>query len=250
MVVRLDYISKVYRCKMEDLESEKRNNTKRALLESARDLVSERGSDRISIQEITQRADVATGTYYNYFETKRDIFGAVALLLRSEMQGDLEPVRNKIKDPAMRVTITLRYYFEQAFNHIEWREFIRNTGLSEEITLRQPEEEALKDIEEGIKGGRFRVDDPSFTQSLILGMVKHVIQEIETRQADESCISYAIRSILQMLGLPELVSQALTLTPLPPIAATKRERKEKVNEGGLAPVTSISEYSSGLNSKN
>ena len=235
---------------MHDLESEKRNNTKRSLLESARNLVAERGSDRISIQEITKRADVATGTYYNYFETKRDIFIAVALHLRSQMQQDLEPVRNKIKDPAMRVTITLRYYFDQAFKHNEWREFIRNTGLSEDITLHQPEDEALKDIEEGIKGGRFRVDDPSFTQSLILGMVKHVIGQIESRKADESCISYAIRSILQMLGLPELVSQALTQTPLPPIAATKRERRETIHETILAPVTSISEYSSGLNTKN
>lgn len=234
---------------MDDRESEKRNQTKRSLLESARDLVAERGSDRISIQEITKRADVATGTYYNYFETKRDIFVAVALHLRSQMQEDLEPVRNKIKDPAMRVTITLRYYFDQAFNHNEWREFVSNTGISGEITLHQPEDEALKDIEEGIKGGRFRVDDPSFTQSLILGMVKHVIEQIESRKADKSCVNYAIRSILQMLGLPELVSQALTQTPLPPIAATKRERKQPLNETSLAPVTSISEYSSGLNSK-
>ena len=235
---------------MDDRESEKRNNTKRSLLESARDLVAERGSDRISIQEITKRADVATGTYYNYFETKRDIFVAVAHLMRSQMQQDLEPVRNKIKDPAMRVTITLRYYFDQAFSHSEWREFISNTGLSEDITLHQPEDEALTDIKEGIKGGRFRVDDPSFTQSLILGMVKHVIGQIESRKADKSCVNYAIRSVLQMLGLPELVSQALTQTPLPPIAATKRERRETFNETSLAPVTSISEYSSGLNSKN
>ena len=235
---------------MDDRESEKRNNTKRSLLESARDLVAERGSDRISIQEITKRSNVATGTYYNYFETKRDIFVAVAHHLRSQMQQDLEPVRNKIKDPAMRVTITLRYYFDQAFSHSEWREFISNTGLSEDITLHQPEDEALTDIKEGIKGGRFRVDDPSFTQSLILGMVKHVIGQIESRKADKSCVNYAIRSVLQMLGLPELVSQALTQTPLPPIAATKRERKQTFNETNLAPVTSISEYSSGLHSKN
>ena len=231
---------------MDDLESEKRNITKRALLESARDLVAERGSDRISIQEITKRADVATGTYYNYFETKRDIFVAVALHLRSQMQQDLEPVRNKIKDPAMRVTITLRFYFNQAFSHYEWREFTKNTGLSRQLVLHQPEEEALHDIKEGIKGGRFRVDDPSFTQSLIIGMVKHVISQIESGEANEACIDFAIRSILQMLGLPELVSQALTQTPLPPIAATKRERKERTSENILAPVTSISEYSSSL----
>ena len=90
------------------------------------------------------------------------------------------------------------------------------------------------------------MDDPSFTQSLIIGMVKHVISQIESGEANEACIDFAIRSILQMLGLPELVSQALTQTPLPPIAATKRERKERTSESILAPVTSISEYTSSL----
>ena len=90
------------------------------------------------------------------------------------------------------------------------------------------------------------MDDPSFTQSLIIGIVKHVIGQIESKEANDSCVDFAIRSILQMLGLPELVSQALTQTPLPPIAATKRERKERTRENILAPVTSISEYTSSL----
>ena len=95
------------------------------------------------------------------------------------------------------------------------------------------------------------MDDPSFTQSLIIGIVKHVIGQIESGEANESCVDFAIRSILQMLGLPELVSQALTQTPLPPIAATKRERRERLGDGDnvLAPVTSISEYTSGLHIK-
>ena len=233
---------------MDDRESERRNNTKKSLLESARALVEERGSDRISIQEITQRADVATGTYYNYFENKHEIFLAVADNIREEMAEDLEPIRIKIKDPAMRVTMTLRYYFNQAITNQEWKDFISRTGLENEVILSQADKQALSDIEDGIKGGRFRVDDPKFTRSLINGMVKHVVLSIRDQVIDRKAIDYAIRSILQMLGLPELVSQALTQTPLPPIAASKRDKQEQLQNTGLAPVTSISEYSSSFKS--
>lgn len=229
---------------MDDRESERRNNTKRSLLESARALVEERGSDRISIQEITQRAEVATGTYYNYFDNKHQIFLAVADSIREEMADDLEPIRIKIKDPAMRVTMTLRYYFNQAITNQDWKDFISRTRLENEVILSQSEEQALSDIEDGIKGGRFRVDDSEFTRSLITGMVRHVVCSIRDQKADRKAIDYAIRSILQMLGLPELVSKALTQTPLPPIAASKRNKHEKTQNSGLAPVTSISEYSS------
>ena len=47
----------------------KRLRTRKALIHAARDLVYERGHKRISIQDITERATVGTGTFYNYFET-------------------------------------------------------------------------------------------------------------------------------------------------------------------------------------
>ncbi len=221
---------------VEIVNSEKRKVTRRALLEAARDLVFEKGHDRISVQEITSRARVATGTYYNYFQSKQDIFVAVAEDIRAQLADDLESTRASIKDPAMLVTMTLRYYFQQAVDNQEWRDFTRCTGLTDMLLL-QPADQAVEDITRGVKGGRFRVDDIHFTQELIAGMTTHVIHTIERGQAGRNAIDYTIRSILQMLGLPELVSRALTQTPLPPIAASKRVRSVSV-----ANVTPISDY--------
>lgn len=185
---------------------------------------------------MTTRARVATGTYYNYFQSKQDIFIAVAEDMLEQLADDLEATRNAIKDPAMLVTMTLRYYFHQARDNQEWREFTRCTGLTR-MRLQQPAEQAAADITRGVKGGRFRVDDVDFTQELIAGMVNHVNRAIEQGQAGHHIIDYAIRAILQMLGLPELVSRALTQTPLPPIAAGKRVRNIAVSN-----VTPLADY--------
>lgn len=72
------------------VNSEKRQVTRRALLDAARSLVFEKGHDRVSVQEITSRARFATGTYYNYFQSKQDIFIAVAEDIRQQLAEDLE----------------------------------------------------------------------------------------------------------------------------------------------------------------
>lgn len=211
--------------------------TRAALLEAARELVFEKGHDGIAVQEITKRARLATGTYYNYFDTKPDIFPAVAEDMKNQMVDELEVIRKATKDPAMLIAITLKYYFYQTIDNQDWRDFTRYAGLKN-MSLQQAAEQRVEDIERGVKAGRFLVDDVHFTQILISGMVDHVNQAINSGLVGRNAIEYAIRSILQMLGLPELVSKALTQTPLPPISAPRRA---KVSTETSERVTSISE---------
>jgi len=48
----------------------KKARTRRALYEAALELFRERGFDETRVDEITARADVGTGTFFNYFPTK------------------------------------------------------------------------------------------------------------------------------------------------------------------------------------
>ena len=218
--------------------SGKRKATRQVLLDAVRDLVFEKGHDSISIQEITKRARVSTGTYYNYFDTKQDVFMAVAQNLQDQIAAELEPTRASINDPAMKVAITLKYYFCQSLDNQDWRDFARFTGLTH-LPLEQAIDARIVDIQRGVTGGRFKVDNVPFTESLIRGMFRHVVTAIEKGHVGRNATDYAIRSILQMLGLPEIVAKALTQTALPPIAAQKRLVSQPV-EGEV--VTSLSEY--------
>ena len=203
--------------------SDKRQATRKALLSATREMVFERGHNCFPVQEITERAGVSTGTFYNYFEFKQDVFVAVAEDMCGELANALAETRSNIKDPAMLVAVTMKFYFEQAIENEEWREFIDLAGLN--VTLQQPPEECLDDIIRGVKAGRFRVDDVSFTQNLITGMIGHMTEEIISGRIENCGIGYTIRSVLQMLGLPELVSKALTQTPLPAIATPRRNKR-------------------------
>src|SRR5262245_34293767 len=51
--------------------------TRADLIKAAREIIAERGVDGLRVSEVTERADVAFGTFYNQFKTKDDIVEAV-----------------------------------------------------------------------------------------------------------------------------------------------------------------------------
>lgn len=51
--------------------------TRQSMLDAGRSLIARQGIDELSVQAITEAADVALGTFYNYFDEKRDLFEAL-----------------------------------------------------------------------------------------------------------------------------------------------------------------------------
>lgn len=51
--------------------------TKHKIIASARQLISEKGLDNISVQDITDKAKVAKGSFYTYFKKKEDILSEI-----------------------------------------------------------------------------------------------------------------------------------------------------------------------------
>ena len=80
-----------------------RSKTRDVLLKAARELVFERGHEKISIKNITNRAGVATGTFYNYFVTKQDVFEAVIEDYRRQFAEEIEETRDQQKQSPQTV---------------------------------------------------------------------------------------------------------------------------------------------------
>jgi AcrR family transcriptional regulator len=55
------------------LRERKKQQTRRALAETARRLFADRGFERVSVAEIAAAADVSVATVFNYFPTKEDL---------------------------------------------------------------------------------------------------------------------------------------------------------------------------------
>ena len=98
------------------------------ILETALDLFSEKGYHNVSIREIAEKAEFATGTLYKFFKNKEDLYRALIMEQASEFhkalnaaisaQGDeVERIRNYVKakgEVFMKNTSMIRLYFAES----------------------------------------------------------------------------------------------------------------------------------------
>ncbi|WP_323750652.1 TetR/AcrR family transcriptional regulator [Marinobacter sp.] len=66
----------------------------RAILIAARDCFQENGYDNTSVRDIVRRTSLASGTFYNYFSSKQDIFAALLSDFLSSLNDDMTALRN------------------------------------------------------------------------------------------------------------------------------------------------------------
>lgn len=65
----------------------KKNNTMKLILQTAKDIFSSKDYAQVTIEEIAVAAQVGTGTVYNYFKSKADLFISVILCGESDIKG-------------------------------------------------------------------------------------------------------------------------------------------------------------------
>ena len=74
---------------VESRREQKKQETRRKLLATGIRLISERGLDAVTVEEIAALADVGKGTVYNYFNTKDDIVVAFQVEIERRVQARL-----------------------------------------------------------------------------------------------------------------------------------------------------------------
>ena len=200
----------------------KRARTRKKLITAARDLIYAKGIEKVAIVDITKAAGLAAGSFYNYFPNKGAIVSAILDDFEEVFSEHLDPYRLSLKDPAMRLSVTLKYYFKQSQDNEAWRSFVINAGLSDQKVLVQPSQQCFEDISIGMRGGRFKSDSAAITESLITGMATHVGLEIQRGKLPRSAVTETIRHVLRMLGLPDIAAKAFADAPLPEISFPNR----------------------------
>ncbi|HYX45281.1 MAG TPA: TetR/AcrR family transcriptional regulator [Sphingomicrobium sp.] len=111
--------------------------TLRKILDSARTEFGERGFAESSIVGITQRAGVALGTFYTYFDSKEAVFGAVVRDMSAQVRDTVAPA---FKEPVKALDAAregLKLFLEFARTHrdvyriVDESEFVEPTAYRE-----------------------------------------------------------------------------------------------------------------------
>ena len=112
-----------------------------ALIDTAVELIGERGVREFSLAEASRRLGVAVSAPYAHFADREDLLAAVAVRAFEIFTGALLPEMAKFADPASRLAAMSRGYVRFAAYHRPLFEVLYEAGLDK---VRHPEIEAAE----------------------------------------------------------------------------------------------------------
>src|SRR2546423_11464500 len=142
---------------------ERKAQNRAKLLEAARKVFAEKGYGEATARDIVRETDLATGTFYNYFEDKQDAFMA---LLDEMAEKGRAIARAQRQDSARsleeRIANAYRAYFEWAVEEDEMFEvFRRNASVIALMPDREPFELGISELVEDMTEWAAAGDMPS-----------------------------------------------------------------------------------------
>jgi AcrR family transcriptional regulator len=108
----------------------KKQETRQGLLEAALALFREHGYDEATVEEITERADVAKGTFFNYFPSKEALLRELTVWHFSQLRDALDVSQGAPESPLSRIKLLMGFLYGQTVSdwHLFQRAFATRLG--------------------------------------------------------------------------------------------------------------------------
>ncbi|MBV8527386.1 MAG: TetR/AcrR family transcriptional regulator [Candidatus Dormibacteraeota bacterium] len=193
-----------------------RERTRAALLQAAQRFIVE-GRLHAPILEITQAADVGLGSFYNHFQSRDALFEAAVDDAPERLGGALDALSAGLIDPAERFAQSFRMTSRLFRLEPELMAVALSTGPGVMRATSGLVPRARRDLEAGIRAGRFRVTDLDLALALVVGAslcLCELLRAQPERDADVASAD-AAAALLRMLGLADAEATRVATLPLP-----------------------------------
>lgn len=149
----------------------RRRKTRQKLLDAALILMSEEGPNGVAINDITEKADVAFGSFYNHFQSKDEIYETLCNEVFDQFGDAIDAQLESLTDYAEKMSVAFRHTVEKARRNPHWAMFLIREGISDKTFSHGLGLRMTRDILEGIETGRFRKGDPQLQVIAIGGAI-------------------------------------------------------------------------------
>jgi TetR/AcrR family fatty acid metabolism transcriptional regulator len=169
----------VWEDKMPNRESRRQRRfvkRREEILDVAACVFAEKGYGDTKITEIAEALDIADGTLYNYFDSKRDIL----LAIMNKARSDIEPLEQEIGELETREDIVamLAKSYDVFMAHLPLMRTLLMEAWADDAILQEYLVDRLEHVGQRahefivsrVKAGDFRPIDPALATQMVLGM--------------------------------------------------------------------------------
>ncbi len=180
-----------------------------AILAAARRVFAQMGYDAASVRDIIRGTELASGTFYNYFRSKEEVFEAIA----DDSARRFKPLLRAARESATSFEDYLRAAFDAYFTFVAEENQIEGRPIDERrphVRMDTPEMMAVyEEVRQGLEGAIMRGMAPRIDADYLACACIGIAQEVGTamlRRAPpdiESASQFAVGLVLKGLeGAP------------------------------------------------
>lgn len=187
------------------------------ILEAAKNVFAELGYGATTVRDIIRATPLASGTFYNYFKSKEEVFQAIqddsALRIRPRLRAE----RVRAASIEEFISGTFRTFFQYvADDQGNFRAIRRNRSDAMRVRMDTPEiiagfEELREDIETAISKGLFPPVDSDFLMAAIVGVAFEIAERMLTREDIDPPAAADFATALFMGGVRTLPHRKVSL---------------------------------------
>ena len=174
--------------------------TRADLIRAAGELIAERGLEGLRVGDITDRANVAFGTFYNQFKTKDDVVEAV---IADALVGLAQSIEDSpaFADPAEAVVASTRAIVRIAYDDPGLARLLINLEQAESRFARIIRPQAGAMLERGVTSGVFRITDLPTVLTMSIAAAFEVIRGVVDGRLGEGADLTCAEVLLRIAGM-------------------------------------------------
>lgn len=201
-----------------EIGAERRSRTRAALLKAAFELFGHEHGRATRIEDICGAAEIARGTFYNYFSSIEALLGALSVELTKNFDAAVHCAFEQLQGPAEQTCAAIRYYLRAAMVDPQWGWAMVNTSLGCTLYGVEMSERVLGTLREGIETGDFALPSPEVGRDLLLGTGLAASMNLLGGEQPADYPETVARHILMGLGVAASRAGKLAKRPLPKLA--------------------------------
>jgi AcrR family transcriptional regulator len=195
----------------------RRAATRARLLAAARRLFASQGFEVTTMRDIAGEADVALGSFYNYFRTKDEVLEALLEDALREQLRLLVERQEQVDDPAERISIAHRHLLSAVREDPDWGWLLVRLQVDHRALDTALSERAAADLRSGVESGRFEVANRLLALRASGGALLGVVQGVLRGEFGPQDDCAHAEGVLRGLGVPAAEAAEIARRPLPPV---------------------------------
>jgi len=179
----------------------KRRDTRERIVEHAEKLMRHNPVNEITIQDITEAADIGHGTFYLHFKSKYEVLIPIVQRVAARWDRVIQANLQDIEDPAEVMAFSARHMGRMIVADPLWRWFLQHSGVPVEDLKSTLGRYSARDFGKGLLNGRLKVPELAISSSFLFGGFVNALLQSFDSDNPEKTIDVVVEMMLRLVGL-------------------------------------------------